>query len=102
MSNNMIGFLENVGRDAALRHASREQLLLAMQDGQLAPAQRTAVLSNSRAAIDALLGTDDTLYCSNFPAKPPKKAPGKKPGKAPPKKKPAKIETLSAGKAPRH
>jgi len=103
MSNtNMIGFLENVGRDAALRHASREQLLQAMQDEQLPPAQRTAVMSSSRAEIDALLGTKDTLYCSNFPSKPPKKAPGKKPGKAPPKKKPAKIETLAAGKAQRH
>ena len=99
---NIIGFLENVGRDAALRHASREQLLQAMQDGQLPAAQRTAVFSNSRAAIDEVLGTNETLYCSNFPAKPPQKAPGKKPGKAPPKKKPSKIETSAGAKPPRH
>jgi GNAT superfamily N-acetyltransferase len=29
---NVIGFIENVGRNAALRHASRAQLLLAMRD----------------------------------------------------------------------
>jgi len=92
IGSNMIGFLENVGRDAALRHASREQLLQAMQDQSLSPA-----------AMDSLLGTDNTLYCSNFPVKPPKKAPGKKPGKAPPKKKPSKIQTLaSSAESPRH
>lgn len=97
---NIIGFLENIGRDAALRHATREQLLQAMQDEQLAPAQRAAVLGGSRTAIDALLGTDNTLYCSNFPVKPPKKAPGKQPSKAPPKKAPpkkSKIEARSRG-----
>ena len=98
---NIIGILENIGGDAALRHATREQLLQAMQNEQLSPAQCAAILGGSRAAIDSMLGTRDMLYCSNFPAKPPKKAPGKQPSKVPPKKappkKPAKIQARSRG-----
>jgi hypothetical protein len=92
---NIIGFLEHVGRNAGLRHASREQLLHAAQNEQLLPAQCSAMVSQDRTAIDSLLGTGSTLYCSNFPAKPPKKAPGKQPAKAPPKKKPSKIGIVS-------
>lgn len=97
---NIIGFLENVGRDAALRHASREQLLQAIRDEHLPAAQGAALTGADRGALDALLGTEHTLYCSNFPVKPPKKAPGKQPSKAPPKKAPpkkSKVQAHSAG-----
>jgi RimJ/RimL family protein N-acetyltransferase len=74
---NVIRFLESAGRDAAVRYATREQLLHAMQ----------------HESIDSLIGGRDTMYCALFPVKTPKpkKAPAKKkPAKAPPKKKPAK------------
>ena len=88
---NVIGFLENVGRNAALHNASREQLLQAMQQGNVAPELQSALLSSSRMEIDSLLGVREKMYCSNFPVKtPPKKAPAKTPVKAPPKKAPAK------------
>ena len=91
---NVIGFLENVGRDATLHNASREQLLQAMQHGNVAPELQSALLSSSRMEIDSLLGVREKMYCSNFPVKtPPKKAPAKKPAKAPPKKAPAKKPT---------
>ena len=91
---NVIGFLENVGRNAALHNASREQLLQAMQHGNVESELQSALLSSSRMEIDSLLGVREKMYCSNFPVKtPPKKAPAKKPVKAPPKKAPAKKPT---------
>ena len=94
---NVIGFLESVGRNAALRHAQREQLLQAMQGEDITPTLQAALLDTSRAQMDSLLGVRETLYCSNFPVKtPPKKAPGKTPVKAPPKKAPAKKPAKKA------
>lgn len=84
----MIGFIESVGRDAALRHATREQLLAHMRDAGVEPALRSAILDQDPAAIDSLIGPR-TLYCANFIQMPGKEAPSKKPGK-PAKKKPSK------------
>ncbi len=95
---NVIGFIENVGRNAALRHASREQLLQAMRDEDLSPTQRETLLGADVSAIDSLIGIRDTMYCALFPrggrrrrrrrrrrrhlrSAPPKKAPAKKPAK---------------------
>ncbi|MEO8803779.1 MAG: GNAT family N-acetyltransferase [Rudaea sp.] len=94
---NVIGFLENAGRDAALRHASREQLLLAISRETIEPALRSALLDQDRSRIDAMLGARDTMHCMVLPVKTPKKAPPKKvPGKAPPKKAPAKKPAKKA------
>ncbi|HST29132.1 MAG TPA: GNAT family N-acetyltransferase [Rudaea sp.] len=72
----VIGFLEQAGMNAAMRHAGREQLLHAM---------------NGESAITPPAGVREKMYCMLFPAKVPKKAPAKKkPAKVPPKKKPAK------------
>ena len=94
---NIIGFLENAGRDAALRHATREQLLQAMRSEQIGPALGDALLQPQRLAIDGLLSVRETMYCANQVSKPPKKAPAKKkPAKAPPKKTPAKKPAKKA------
>lgn len=94
---NVIGFLENAGRNAALHHASREQLLQAMQREEIAPVLRSALLQPERVAIDGLLGVRETMYCDNRGVPVPKKAPPKKtPAKAPPKKTPAKKPTKKA------
>lgn len=72
----VIGLLEQTGANAALRHASRGQLLQAL---------------DLDCAIVAASGASEKMYCLVFPAKAPRKAPTKKkPAKAPPKKKPAK------------
>ena len=93
---NFIGFLENAGRDAAIRHATREQLLHAMLRERIEPAIRNALLQPDRIAIDGLLGVRETMYCDNR-AVTPKKAPAKKqPAKAPPKKTPAKKPAKKA------
>lgn len=87
----VIGFLENIGRNAAMRHASRERLLQEMQREGIAPELRSALLRRERLPLDGLLGVRDTMYLQNHSVQPPKIAPPKKkPAKAPPKKTPAK------------
>ncbi len=96
---NVIGFLENAGRDAALRHATRTQLLDAMRAGELPRSHQETLLGADSAAIGSLLGVRETMYCATFPVRTPapKKAPPKKaPAKAPPKKAPAKKPAKKA------
>ena len=89
---NVIGFLEQVGRDAAMRHASREQLLHAMGKENIEPAMQQAVLRPHAAALAALLGAREVMFAPNqktpMPAtkKPAKKTPAKKPAKKAPAK----------------
>ena len=81
---NIIGFLEQTGANAAVRHANREALLQMMQQESVA---------------DPVISPREKMYCMVLSIKPPKKAPPKKkPAKAPPKKKPAKK--APAKKAP--
>jgi RimJ/RimL family protein N-acetyltransferase len=90
---NVIGFLENTGRDAALRHATREQLLQAIQREKIEPELCSALLQPDRMEIDGLMGGRETMHCLNTGPKPPKKTPPPKkpPVKAPPKKTPTKT-----------
>ena len=93
---NIIGFLEQAGRNAAMRHATREQLLRTMRDEEIGLAQQRALLQST---IGDLIGARETMYCINTSIKPPqkKKAPAKKkPAKAPPKKMPAKKPAKKA------
>jgi hypothetical protein len=87
---NVIGFLETAGSNAAMRHASREQLLRAMQHEQIELTVQAALLQPQRMAIDGLLGVRETMYCVNESITPAKKKPAKKPAKKAPAKKPAK------------
>jgi hypothetical protein len=90
---NIIGFLEQAGCNAAMRHASREVLLRAMREEELAPAQQHALLNPQRAVLDDLTGARNTMHLRNSAIAPPKKkkAPAKKkPAKKAPAKKPAK------------
>ena len=98
---NVIGFLENVGRSAVLRHASREQLLEAMRSGSVSPSLQNAMLDLEGQNIGALIGAREIMYCALFPEKLPKKAPAKKPVKAPPKKAPAKKPAKKAPARPK-
>jgi aminoglycoside 6'-N-acetyltransferase len=90
---NIIGFLEQAGRDAAMRHASREGLLKTLREQELTSIEQSAVLHAQMSVLDDLTGARETMYCQNAAAKPPKKkkAPAKKkPAKKAPAKKPAK------------
>lgn len=90
---NIIGFLENIGRNSVMRHANRAQLLRAMQREEIETAAQTALLQAQRSTLNALLGARETMYCKNQSSVPPtKKAPAKKKPtkKAPAKKAPSK------------
>jgi hypothetical protein len=86
---NIIGFLEQAGRNAAMRHASREALLRSIQNEEI----ENVLRQPQRAALDDMTRARETMYCQNAAIKPPKKkkAPAKKkPAKKAPAKKPAK------------
>jgi len=93
---NLIGFLENAGRNAMLRYASREQLLRAMQQQNIESASRDALLQSQGSALEAILGARETMYCINE-----KIEPAKKKRKAPTKKTPAKKAPAKKGPAKR-
>ena len=79
---NIVGFLENAGRNAAMRYAAREELLQLMKREGFA---------TEPAALTAVLGARPTMYLSNEKITPPKKKRAKKtPAKKPAKKAPAK------------
>lgn len=54
----VIDFLERMGQDAQLRHASRDDVELAMADVQIEPALREAILAKNSAQLKAVLGED--------------------------------------------
>lgn len=96
----IMGFLEQLGGNAALRHASRTALLRAMQHTDVTTAEMSAILHAHDAAIGDIVGSRDTMYCDNRAVKAPKKSPAKK---SPAKKSPAKKAPSSkqpAKKAP--
>jgi len=84
---NVIGFLEQAGRNPSMRHASREQLLRAMREENIEPALQEAMLKQS-SALPALLGAREIMFAPNTKA--PKPAAKKSTKKAPAKKAPAK------------
>jgi RimJ/RimL family protein N-acetyltransferase len=89
----IIGFLEQAGRDAAMRHANREALLKTMREQEMTPIEQSALLHAQMSVLDDLTGARETMYCHNQSIKAPqkKKAPTKKkPAKKAPAKKPAK------------
>jgi hypothetical protein len=84
---NVIRFLEQAGCDAAMRHASREQLLHAMRKENIGPALQDAMLRPQSTALPALLGAREVMFSPNQKTpKPAKKAPAKKPAKKAPAK----------------
>jgi hypothetical protein len=84
---NVIGFLEQAGRDAAMRHASRKQLLQAMRAENIEPVLQNALLQPQSTPLAALLGARQVMFSPNQKTpKPAKKAPAKKPAKKAPAK----------------
>jgi len=52
----IIEFLEKMGQDAQLRHASREDIAIALAGAPMEPQQRAAMLSGDEEQLRALLG----------------------------------------------
>jgi hypothetical protein len=66
---NVISFLESVGQDAQLRHATKEELELAMNRAQIDPALQAALMRGDQNQLEALLGTRINVVCAIFPGK---------------------------------
>jgi hypothetical protein len=58
---NIIAFLEQAGRDASMRHASRKALLQAMHKEEFTPAMQNALLRGDSSLLDA----PSTMHCKN-------------------------------------
>ena len=89
---NIIGLLEQAGSNAAMRHASREQLLQAMRKENIEPAMLDAVFRPHAVGLAALLGAREVMFSPNTKTPKPaaKKSTKKAPAKKPAKKAPAK------------
>lgn len=59
----IIGFLERVGRDSRLRHASAEELAQALNEAGVEEAASRTVLGGGWALLQGTLHVDRTLCC---------------------------------------
>jgi|SwirhisoilCB3_FD_contig_31_3939740_length_460_multi_3_in_0_out_0_1 hypothetical protein len=59
----VIEFLERMGRDAQLRHASEAVLEQAMRDAQMSPRARAALTGGDRDEIEAVIGAESNVCC---------------------------------------
>lgn len=64
---NVLEFLERVGRDSRLRHASSAELTAAMTP-EIDPELKTALLTRDTAALERLLGARTNVVCGMAPA----------------------------------
>jgi hypothetical protein len=60
----VVDFLERMGQDAQLRHASQDDLELALTSAEIVPELRGAILAKDQAQLEALLGR--VPQCSVF------------------------------------
>ena len=65
---NVIDFLERVGQDAQLRHASLDELELVLANAKIDPDLRAAILAKDQARLEVLLGSIN-VCCMIDPAK---------------------------------
>jgi hypothetical protein len=60
---NVIDFLERLGKDAHLRHASDDKLEQALIGAQIDPAVREAILLRDQRQLENLLGATTNVCC---------------------------------------
>jgi hypothetical protein len=65
---NVINFLEKIGQDAQLRHASTGEIELALNSAQIDPELRAAILSRNQKQLEVLLGARTNVVCGLAPA----------------------------------
>jgi hypothetical protein len=59
----IIGFLEHIGQDEALRHGTADELRLAVERADLDPAFREALLLRDRSRLEELMHCQATICC---------------------------------------
>jgi hypothetical protein len=63
---NVIDFLERMGTDAHLRHASGDKLEQALIGAQIDPAVREALLMRDQRRLEELLGATTNVCCAIY------------------------------------
>ena len=66
---NVIDFLQRLGQDANLRHATRTELALALAEAGIDPALREALLGSDQRKLESLLGADTNVCAMIHPNK---------------------------------
>jgi hypothetical protein len=66
---NVIDFLQKLGQDADLRHASRTALEVALAEANIDPALREALLGADQRKLETLLGADTNVCAMISPGK---------------------------------
>ncbi len=74
---NVIGFLEKMGQDAALRHATQNDVELALARAQINPELQAAILGKNSAHIETLLDAKSNVCANLFPGKEDEDEPSK-------------------------
>jgi len=64
---NVIEFLEKMGQDASLRHATSAQMKAAMIDANIGSTFQSALLGGDRQQIETLLGAKANVCAIVFP-----------------------------------
>ncbi len=64
----VIDFLERMGQDAQWRHASQDEVELALTSAEIAPELQAAILARDQAHLETLLGQAPVCGCF-FPGK---------------------------------
>lgn len=59
----VIEFLERMGQDSALRHASPAQLATALSSAGFSPQMQAALLGTDQRAVEGILGADTNICC---------------------------------------
>jgi len=63
---NVIDFLEMIGQDARLRHASQDEMRLTLASMRIDSDLQTAVLAKDKQQLEALIGASN-VCCMQFP-----------------------------------
>src|SRR5438105_4395236 len=63
---NFMEFLEQMGQDAQLRYATKDELEQALIRAQIEPAVRAAVLAGDRGRLEVLLGATGNTFCGIY------------------------------------
>ena len=66
---NVINFLERMGQDAHLRHASRHELEIALLHADIDPALQAAIMRSEQSVLEELLGLGTNVCCLVAPGK---------------------------------
>ena len=64
---NIIDFLERMGQDAQLRHASGNEVERALIKARIAPAMRAVILGENSRRLEDLLGAKANVCCGLYP-----------------------------------